>query len=211
MDFGCGAGAWLDTFKRSGVEDVLGLDSDDLPMDMLRIPADQFKVADLRSIPDMDRRFDIACSLEVAEHLPNSSAEPFVRALVDAAPVVLFSAAVPGQGGTGHVNEQWQSYWAHLFATHGYVAVDCILPAIYRDTRVMWWYRQNMLVFCRPDRVPERQRVITDPYELERIDPAFLAIAAETPRTTAVVRSMLGIVRTIVRRLMRSLPRASHG
>jgi hypothetical protein len=47
-------------------------------------------------------RFDLAVCLEVAEHLPPERAESFIRELCDLAPVVLFSAAIPGQGGTGH-------------------------------------------------------------------------------------------------------------
>ena len=58
-------------------------------------------------------------SLEVAEHLSPGRAESFISDLCQAAPVVLFGAAIPGQGGVGHLNEQWQSYWANLFEACG--------------------------------------------------------------------------------------------
>lgn len=211
VDFGCGVGGWLSVFQRLGIADVLGLDGDYVPLDMLRIPAEQFRAVDLRSDPDLGRRFDVACSLEVAEHLPPECAESFVQALVNAAPVVMFSAAIPGQGGTRHINERWQSYWARLFAAHGYVALDCLRPVVYRDHRVDWWYRQNILLFCRRDRVPEGQRVISDPYDLERVDPALLVKYTGEPASTRQAATMIlrtgrVIARYAAGRVRRMLP-----
>ena len=33
---------------------------------------------------------------------------------------VLFSAAIPGQGGQDHLNEQWPEYWQKKFEVNGY-------------------------------------------------------------------------------------------
>jgi len=110
IDIGCGIGAWLRAFERNGIKDFMGIDGDYVPADMLQIPRQHFRAAELTRLSVVDRRFDIACSLEVAEHLPADCAEQFVELLTRAAPVVLFSAAIPDQGGTHHVNEQWQSY-----------------------------------------------------------------------------------------------------
>ena len=71
--------------------------------------------------------------------------------------VVLFSAAIPYQGGTHHVNEQWPDYWAELFARHGYVAIDCIREKVWNNQDVDWFYAQNMLVFA------DRQLLVTNP------------------------------------------------
>lgn len=158
VDVGCGVGAWLRAFERHGLTEYLGYDGDYVPADMLQIPRERFRAADLRQISELGRRFDIACSLEVAEHLPKDSAERFVALLVKAAPVVLFSAAVPNQGGHGHVNERWQSYWCELFSHHGYAAIDCIRPAIFDDPQVAWWYRQNILVYCDSEHWPRTGR-----------------------------------------------------
>jgi hypothetical protein len=93
-------------------------------------------------------RFDLAVCLEVAEHLPASSAEAFVKFLTGLAPVVLFSAAIPGQGGTNHINEQFLSYWVKLFSQSGYHPLDVIRPIIWNDERVPFWYRQNIILFA---------------------------------------------------------------
>ena len=70
--------------------------------------------------------------LEVAEHIPPECADIFVESLTwGLAPVIMFSAAVPGQGGTLHLNEQWPAYWASKFAQHGYVLIDCLRPQLW--------------------------------------------------------------------------------
>ena len=61
--------------------------------------------------------------------------------------VILFSAAVLGQGGTNHVNEQMPSYWAKKFLRLGYVGIDCIRPEVWENYKVQVWYRQNTLMY----------------------------------------------------------------
>ena len=151
VDVGCGAGTWLGVFKRSGIEDVLGLDGEWVDPAALEIPRSQFRVTDLTKSFSCDRRFDVAVSLEVAEHLPERSADEFVRSLVNLAPVVVFSAAIPFQGGTAHLNEQWPDYWAGRFRSHGYLAFDCVRPRVWDNPAVSWWYAQNTVIYCTED------------------------------------------------------------
>lgn len=95
--------------------------------------------------------FDLAVSLEVAEHVAAEHAEAFVGWLCDLAPIVVFSAAIPKQGGTGHVNEQPPAYWADLFAGHGRPGSGALRWDIWDDDDIEPWYRQNLLVFGAPD------------------------------------------------------------
>ena len=108
IDVGCGVGSWLAVFREHGITDVLGVDSACLDLDLLQIPREQFLTRDLAQPLKLSRQFDLALSLEVAEHLPAECAAIFVASLVSLAPVVLFSAAVPYQGGTHHINEQYR-------------------------------------------------------------------------------------------------------
>ena len=151
IDVGCGSGSWLAVFREHGITDVLGVDSAGLDLDLLQIPREQFLARDLAQPLKLSRQFDLALSLEVAEHLPAECASTFVASLVRLAPVVLFSAAVPYQGGTHHINEQWPGYWIDLFEQHGYLALDCLRDKVWVNDRVDWWYRQNMLLFCLPE------------------------------------------------------------
>ena len=148
VDVGCGAGTWLAAFRSYGIEDLRGVDGHYVQPDDLEIPPTQFTPHDLTKPLDLGRRFDLALCLEVAEHLPERNAAGLIEMLVSLAPVVLFSAAIPGQGGFEHLNEQWPSYWARRFATHDFVAVDCLRFRLWNDSRIAWWYRQNLLFFA---------------------------------------------------------------
>jgi hypothetical protein len=128
---------------------VLGVDGDYVDRASLRIAADKFVAADLREPLSLDRKFDLVQSLEVAEHIDGARADVFVESLTRHGDVVLFSAAIPGQGGNGHVNEQWPSYWIGKFADAGFTLYDAIRPRIWNDSRVEVWYRQNTLLFSR--------------------------------------------------------------
>ena len=99
VDVGCGTGAWLRAFVDRGVTDVLGIDTDRVPPDLLKIGRDRYMTADLAHPPTVGRNFDLAVSVEVAEHLPEEAADRFVAFLCSLAPVLLFSAAIPRTGG----------------------------------------------------------------------------------------------------------------
>ena len=199
VDVGCGVGAWLKTFEQNGVDDYLGLDGDYVTADLLQIPSARFRACDLERLTDVGRRFDLACSLEVAEHLTPGCAEQFVAALVKAAPVVLFSAAIPLQEGTNHINLRWQKYWSDLFTRHGYIAVDCIRPAVHEDERVAWWYRQNVLIFCEPGRCPAGHAPAKSSYDLNRIDPVLLQHVASRPHDGTQALAYLGKSLSVLR------------
>lgn len=148
VDVGCGDGSWLAALSALGVTDIMGVEGPWISPQQLKIPTDKVRRMRLDQAIRVERRFDLALSLEVAEHLPPARADSFVADLVALAPSVLLSAAIPGQGGHHHVNEQWPDYWASLFARHGYAAVDCLRPRLWADSDVAWWYRQNLILFC---------------------------------------------------------------
>jgi SAM-dependent methyltransferase len=173
VDVGCGEGAWLSVFRKNGVLDVLGVDGDYVHRDTLQIPQEQFQAADLSKPLQVGRKFDLAVSLEVAEHLPPECAATFVESLTRLAPVILFSAAIPFQGGNHHVNEQWPDKWAGLFQEHGYRVVDCIRKRVWQNDAVEYWYAQNALLFVRSD-VLEGNKSLA--LELERTNPSQLRL-----------------------------------
>lgn len=152
VDFGCGVGAWLAALREQGAERVLGLDGDWVSRDLLAIEAAEFRPARLEQPQELGERFDLAISLEVAEHLPPEASAGFVENLTRAADLVLFSAAIPGQAGTRHVNLRWQSEWQALFRQRGYRAFDVLRPAFWNDASIPWYYRQNLLVYARAAR-----------------------------------------------------------
>jgi hypothetical protein len=147
VDIGCGGAAWLSACGALGVEDILGIDGDYVELGKLKIPKQKFQAHDLRQRLVIDRKFDLAMSLEVAEHIPQAYAETLIDSLVRLSPVVLFSGALPFQGGVGHVNEQWPTYWKERFSRQGYQVVDCIRKRVWDNDKVDTWYKNNIMLF----------------------------------------------------------------
>ena len=164
IDIGCGNGAWISIFRENGIEDVIGIDGEWVKPEMLLFPAEKFISGDLKKPLRVNRQFDLVVSLEVAEHLPPKSAETFIDSLTRLGIVILFSAAIPFQGGTNHLNEQWPSYWTALFFSKGYVAVDCLRGRIWDNDQIDWWYAQNIMFFVREDQI-EKYPLLKAEYE----------------------------------------------
>ena len=149
VDFGCATGRWCKEAKSLGVTDVLGIDGEYVDQSALVIDKTEFMSADLGTCIELPQKYDLAVSLEVAEHLPEEQSDIFVENIVQAADIILFSAAIPGQGGDFHVNEQPLSYWQKKFEKHGYYLYDCLRPIIWNNDNVMPMYKQNCVVFLK--------------------------------------------------------------
>ena len=147
VDVGCGTGEWLSVCMELGIEDIQGVDFYD--GSFLKIPRSSYLQKDLNQPFTIPRTFDLAVSLEVGEHLSPESAKEFVCSLTRLAPAVLFSAAIPGQGGTGHINLQWPDYWAELFEAFGFTAADCIRPQFWQNPKVACYYAQNIVLYVK--------------------------------------------------------------
>jgi SAM-dependent methyltransferase len=163
VDVGCGPGAWLSVFKEYGIQEALGIDRA-IDKQLLQIPESQYLRWDLEKPLRIDRKFDLVISLEVAEHLPIECAETFVDSLVKLGPVILFSAAVPFQGGHNHINEQWLEHWANLFQRRNYQAIDSIRKKIWHNTNVDFWYAQNIIIYASGAYL-ENHRLLKEEFE----------------------------------------------
>ena len=190
VDIGCGLGTWLAALREIVPAcEVTGVDHPGVTKADLLIPPDRFVGRDLTTPIDLGRRFDLCLSLEVAEHLAPDHGPGFVRSLVQQSDNVLFSAAVPGQGGQSHLNEQWPSYWVEQFAGHGYRCFDFIRPAIWKDRDIECCYRQNILFFTKRDLQLEPGRQNWHGADLVHPELFFIQHRSTLPRTfTNLVR-----------------------
>jgi SAM-dependent methyltransferase len=210
IDVGCGRGYWLEEFRRVGVRDVFGIDGGKVDADRLVIAPGEFASVDLLTVIEgkplnvsSHGRFDLAVCMEVAEHLPAVAAHHFARSLTALAPVVLFSAAIPRQGGMGHLNEQWPSYWASLFARSGYVPVDGLRQQIWSNPNIGIWYRQNLLIYVDGSRLIDYPvlagDVLDDPTSLDLVHPEYYEAQFADRRS---VRDLVGAIPRVALRSM---------
>jgi 2-polyprenyl-3-methyl-5-hydroxy-6-metoxy-1,4-benzoquinol methylase len=162
IDIGCGRGAWLKVFKEMGVSKIRGIDGNWVKAKDLLIAKGEFAAADLNKPLDIDEKFELVVSLEVAEHLPCGCAEQFVESLVNCGPVIVFSAAIPFQWGANHVNEQWPEYWAKLFRKKGYHPVDCVRKKIWDNKNVEYYYAQNTLIYATKDAIYQNEKLLRE-------------------------------------------------
>jgi SAM-dependent methyltransferase len=149
LDVGCGLGNFVKAFQNSGVKDVYGIDGVWIKPDQLLISADYFKAVNLEASFDLGRWFDCVICLEVAEHIHHASSLRFVESISRHSDTVVFSAALPGQGGQHHINEQPFGFWLALFQQAGYSVFDVFRPALWQNAEIPWWYRQNMFLLSR--------------------------------------------------------------
>lgn len=152
LDVGCGTGGLLAALRALGIPGT-GLEHSAAGLAACRAQGLDVRAADLGAgVQAPVGRFGTAACLEVAEHLPPDGADALVDLLVAASDIVLFTAATPGQGGTGHVNEQPHAYWIGRFAARG-LPLDAGATARLRaewDARsVAWWYARNVMLFRR--------------------------------------------------------------
>lgn len=153
LDIGCANGAWLKVCKDLGAREVLGVDG--ISVDKKFIPESEFVLHDLRKVLTLNKKFDLGICLEVAEHLPAETADNLIHTLTTNSDFILFSAAVPGQGGQYHINEQWPQYWHLKFKANGFVAFDILRDRFWNNDNVLWWYKQNMVFYVKSSRASE--------------------------------------------------------
>lgn len=193
IDVGCGTGDFLAVFCEQGIKDILGIDGA-YARNSFVFPEEYFIPCDLSKPFTLDRTYDLAVCLEVAEHLPPQSASGFIASLTRLAPIVLFSAAIPYQAGNSHLNEQWPEYWADLFKEQGFVAIDALRTSIWHNTEISYWYRQNILFFCSEQALANNEKLaqayrMTNPAVLSLVHPEMYLLCNSKPQRA--VRHML--------------------
>ena len=165
VDFGCGEGWWLhEAWLKDNNLRILGLDGATIEVQHLLIPQSCFLLCDLRQKQQLNERYDLAITLEVAEHIDADYSDNFVDSICDAADRILFSAAIPGQGGLHHVNEQWQSYWVEKFSNRGYRVDLSVRRHFWHNGNIVPYRRQNLLYFtsCNDNPLWEEDEEIID-------------------------------------------------
>jgi len=150
VDLGCGVGTWLSVLEKQNI-DVLGIDGPWVDQEFLEIKKQNFKRKNLEEKLNLNKKFDLAISLEVAEHLRENKSDIFIQNLTELSDYILFSAAIPFQGGKLHYNEQWQEYWESKFELANFKAIDLVRPQIWNNKNIPVHYRQNIILYVNKD------------------------------------------------------------
>jgi SAM-dependent methyltransferase len=158
-DVGAGSGGMAAYGRRLGL-DVVACEYSPIGRLLARIqgvPSMPFDVrADSRRI--LGAEADLAYCIEVAEHMPAELGERLVTFLGEAAPYVMFTAAPPGQGGQGHINEQPREYWIDRFEKTGMTYLPELTDRLRQDLsehlRYGLWISENAMVFGRDATTP---------------------------------------------------------
>lgn len=148
IDLGCGMGFFLAAMAEHGAE-VQGVDGPWVQGLNNEIPNKFYEIHDLNQPYKNKKRYDLAVSLEVAEHLEPSRSDDFVQELTALSDHVLFSAAIPNQKGRGHINTQWQEFWAARFEIQGFRCYDPFRRRLIGIEKVSPWFTQNLLLYIK--------------------------------------------------------------
>ena len=153
IEFGCGVGAWGSIFIKNGISKYIGVDGSYINPGQLLFDGAFFRTQDLNESKFIEK-FDLCLCLETAEHIVEENARQLVATLCNSANVIVFSAAIPSQSGTNHVNERWQTYWASIFQEFGFEADTKLREELWLDGTVSWWYIQNLVTYKKVAHVP---------------------------------------------------------
>lgn len=150
-DIGCGTGTFLNVFKSNGISDVIGIDGSwvDWKLLLKNINEAEFFECDFEKGVRLKKRYDICICLEVAEHISPYKSSSFISDLSEISNVIIFSAAIPFQGGQNHLNEQWIDYWQDLFKEKGYSIYDGLRELIWDNKNVDVWYKSIYLFLLK--------------------------------------------------------------
>ena len=152
IDIGCGAGIYLFEFKKKGIKNVFGIDGSEHAKSSFLLSKNKLEIFDLAKEYKADKKYDLCLCIEVAEHLREEDADTLIKTIIKSSDLVIFTAAVPGQGprSIDHINEQPHKYWIDKFSQNNYCFLDDLTKEMrlkMERKRVVWWIVNNLMIF----------------------------------------------------------------
>lgn len=151
VDFGCGTGDLLFPFEKKGIS-ILGIDGSKAVLNYLEIPKKKFMLRDLRKKITLKNNYELCFCFEIAEHMEERYSDVLINNLISSgADTILFTAAQPGQGGLGHVNEKESDWWIERFQERGIKYDESMTKNLVGKMKLIdgikEWYYKNLMVF----------------------------------------------------------------
>jgi 2-polyprenyl-3-methyl-5-hydroxy-6-metoxy-1,4-benzoquinol methylase len=148
FDIGCGCALYIEEFHRLGKE-VLGCDGS---LEAVKLASEDFTVFqyDVTKPLWLNRTFDLILCIEVAEHIHRKSSLQLIDNCTNSGNRVIFTAAPPGQGGVGHINERPREFWIKLFERNGFFyekKLSAEVRKMMKQHNVVEWITNNLMSF----------------------------------------------------------------
>ena len=145
LDIGCGPGIYVHSMNDLAIQSF-GIDIDDRVLGKKNL----FK----QNILDTYFIADTCICLEVFEHIDSEYNDDLVEKVSKMfQDTLIFSAAVPGQGGVGHINCQTKEYWSDKFLLtercHRNYLMEDLLKHYCQQGRYMGWFYNNVMIFSK--------------------------------------------------------------
>jgi SAM-dependent methyltransferase len=152
LDFGCSTGLYLNEIKKRlpQIESVGYEFAEDAVNAALCPDVVQFDLTE--PLQRSKKENTLSLCLEVLEHIDDANWLPVLTNITKLSDVIIFSAAIPGQGGTGHINCRWKIDWIRRFHSLGWVVdLDKSRHMIdyMRNGYHMGWFANNAMVLVK--------------------------------------------------------------
>jgi 2-polyprenyl-3-methyl-5-hydroxy-6-metoxy-1,4-benzoquinol methylase len=144
LDVGCGPGTYVRALREMSV-DAMGIDTDK------RVTGQKYLLQ--QSLFDTKLQAELVLCLEVAEHIDEDKSDDVVKSIVgtvEPGGMLIWSAAHPGQGGTGHINCQPKAYWDAKFKEAGLERNETMEARLLDHIKAgyhMGWFLQNAMLY----------------------------------------------------------------
>ena len=146
IDLGCGPGIHVWAMNDAGI-DAIGIDIDSRVDGLIKI-----EQGDLLNL-DGSRQSDLVVCYEVAEHIDPQYSDNIVESVyktIQDDGILIWTAAKPGQGGVGHINNRKKDYWLNKFTNIGLKHNDELQQKLIQYCQQgyhMGWFVNNVLIF----------------------------------------------------------------
>jgi len=207
IDLGGAIGTWAGVFKEYNVPDIKVVDGNWVDKSLLIIEEDEFENFDFScgELYKSEKKYDLAMSLETAEHIDEKYANLFVDSLCGLSDIIMFGAAVENMGGTHHVNEQYQSYWKEKFEKRGYIAIDPIRGMFWDNPRVLPEYAEDTLLYVKKGTVcPNLEKFFGIPFVVDLKSVKMLRLKA-TNSWEFIFKTQYYVIRATFRKIRKAI------
>jgi SAM-dependent methyltransferase len=142
LDVGCGTGISLEYFLQKNI-DAIGIENSRLAINKSPV-SEKIIRHNLKREMNLKRKFDLVWCFEVIEHIHPRFEPIFLNTLIRHSDRIIISAAIPGQGGHGHFNEQLPEYWVKRFSALRFKLNEDMTECLKNIDEM---HAKNMLVF----------------------------------------------------------------